>query len=159
MADRIRKDAGFAELSELPKGPNGRILCRFCKHECGPPRRTFCSEPCVHEWKVRTQLDYAKRFVARRDNGACQLCGTDTFAPYRPFNLLRFGHPPQDGFPPRRVLGAFDMDHIVPVCEGGGACGLDNLRTLCRPCHRAETAKLAARRAAARKQKSEVGNV
>ena len=30
----------------------------------------------------------------------------------------------------------------MAVALGGGACGLDNLRTLCTPCHRAETAKL-----------------
>ena len=41
----------------------------------------------------------------------------------------------------------WEMDHIVPVVEGGGSCGLDNLRTLCVACHRKETAKLAKRRA------------
>ena len=41
----------------------------------------------------------------------------------------------------------WDADHIVPVVEGGGQCGLDNYRTLCHPCHKDETAKLAGRRA------------
>lgn len=45
----------------------------------------------------------------------------------------------------------WDMDHIVPVIEGGGACGLENLRTLCIPCHKAETRALAARRAQKRR--------
>jgi 5-methylcytosine-specific restriction endonuclease McrA len=31
------------------------------------------------------------------------------------------------------------------VAEGGGGCGLDNLQTLCTPCHRAETDKLRSR--------------
>jgi 5-methylcytosine-specific restriction endonuclease McrA len=35
--------------------------------------------------------------------------------------------------------------------EGGGGCGLENYRTLCRPCHKDETAKLAARRARERR--------
>jgi len=39
----------------------------------------------------------------------------------------------------------WDMDHIVPVAEGGGECGLDNLRTLCLRCHRIETTALAGR--------------
>lgn len=39
----------------------------------------------------------------------------------------------------------WEADHIVPVVEGGGACGLDGLRTLCRQCHVAETRKLRAR--------------
>lgn len=36
-------------------------------------------------------------------------------------------------------------DHILPVAEGGGGSGLDNLRTLCKGCHAAETKKLLAR--------------
>lgn len=36
----------------------------------------------------------------------------------------------------------WQADHIVPVAEGGGSCGLDNLRTLCTPCHQGETEKL-----------------
>jgi hypothetical protein len=55
------------------------------------------------------------------------------------------------------IGGFWDMDHITPVVEGGGGCGLDNLRTLCIPCHRAETAKLAARRAADRRPQQELG--
>jgi 5-methylcytosine-specific restriction endonuclease McrA len=35
------------------------------------------------------------------------------------------------------------------VCEGGGECDLDNLRTLCLRCHRAATAQLRGRRRAA----------
>ena len=36
----------------------------------------------------------------------------------------------------------WEVDHIKPVSEGGGLCGLDNLRTLCTPCHDAETRRL-----------------
>lgn len=46
----------------------------------------------------------------------------------------------------------WEMDHITPVVEGGADCGLDNLRTLCWACHLRETAKLAARRAEARRE-------
>lgn len=35
-----------------------------------------------------------------------------------------------------------EIDHVVPVAEGGGGCGLENLRTLCRRCHRIESAAL-----------------
>lgn len=40
----------------------------------------------------------------------------------------------------------WDADHIVPVVEGGGICGLENYRTLCLKCHRQATAELLARR-------------
>jgi 5-methylcytosine-specific restriction enzyme A len=40
----------------------------------------------------------------------------------------------------------WDADHIVPVVQGGDAA-LDNIRTLCIACHRAETAALRKRMA------------
>jgi len=39
----------------------------------------------------------------------------------------------------------WQADHEVAVAEGGGGTGLDNLRTLCTPCHAAETEKLLSR--------------
>lgn len=44
----------------------------------------------------------------------------------------------------------WEADHIVPVVEGGGGCGLDGYRTLCRPCHVRETTELRRRRRARR---------
>ena len=41
----------------------------------------------------------------------------------------------------------WELDHTIPVCEGGGCCGPSGLRVLCGPCHRRVTAELAARRA------------
>lgn len=59
-----------------------------------------------------------------------------------------------------RIPPTWEADHVVPVCEGGGFCGLDNYRTLCVFCHRAETAALAARRAQARReQPADTGQV
>lgn len=61
------------------------------------------------------------------------------------------------GFDPHRLTW-WDMDHELPVVEGGGVDRamtaeqvLSNLRTLCQPCHKAATSALAGRRAAARK--------
>lgn len=39
----------------------------------------------------------------------------------------------------------WQADHKLAVAEGGGSTGLDNLRTLCTPCHSAETEQLLAR--------------
>lgn len=42
----------------------------------------------------------------------------------------------------------WEADHVVPVVHGGGGtCGLENLRTLCRACHHAATKRLAGQRA------------
>ena len=51
---------------------------------------------------------------------------------------------------PGRSTG-WDADHIVPVAEGGGQCDLANIRTLCHPCHKTVTARLAARLTEARR--------
>ena len=48
----------------------------------------------------------------------------------------------------RRSL--WDADHILPVCEGGGECDLENLRTLCLVCHQDATSALRRRRARVR---------
>lgn len=48
----------------------------------------------------------------------------------------------------------WQADHAVPVVEGGGGVHWQELRTLCSVCHRRETKALAARRAAARKNKT-----
>jgi 5-methylcytosine-specific restriction endonuclease McrA len=45
---------------------------------------------------------------------------------------------------------AWQADHVVPVYRGGGRCGLENLRTLCTPCHADVTKQQAKDRAAAR---------
>ena len=33
----------------------------------------------------------------------------------------------------------WEADHIIPVSQGGGACGLDNYQTLCPDCHKEKT--------------------
>ena len=38
---------------------------------------------------------------------------------------------PRGGYLPH----LWEADHIVPVKDGGGCCGLENYRTLCRKCH------------------------
>ena len=35
--------------------------------------------------------------------------------------------------------GRFEVDHIIPLEAGGAAFDMDNLQSLCRPCHFAKT--------------------
>lgn len=55
------------------------------------------------------------------------------------------------GWPKDPDQSHWEADHIVEVVKGGGACGLDNIQTLCRPCHLVKTRKLHRERAEARK--------
>jgi len=177
---RIRKDAGWTGGGySKQKGPNGRGLCRLCSTEVPPRRRTFCSEDCVHEWKLTSDPGYVRSQLWKRDKGTCALCGVDTVAlvksieqefdqternrrtswwagqriyraheRYLALKARLDEHGISDGrwYARRSYQGIWDADHVVPVSEGGGECGLDNYRTLCMACHKAETKELARRK-------------
>jgi 5-methylcytosine-specific restriction endonuclease McrA len=120
--------------------------CRRCSGEIPDGRRTFCSDECVHQWKLRTDPGYLRDHVFERDKGVCALCGTDTVALRLHFLKLDYKAryrflkewKLREGF--RKSL--WDADHVVPVAEGGGECDLTNMRTLCLKCHRQATAEL-----------------
>lgn len=139
---------GRARPHALPRGPNDLPLCRWCDLEIlAKRRRTFCSDYCVHQHRLRTDPGYLRDQVFARDRGICALCDADTLAI---FNALKRARGPNrlaglslygmKSITSRRSL--WDADHIRPVAEGGGQCDLDNLRTLCLPCHREATAQL-----------------
>jgi 5-methylcytosine-specific restriction enzyme A len=132
----------------LSKGPNGLTLCRWCDLEIlAKRRRTFCSDYCVHQWRLRTDPGYLRDQVFARDRGICDRCSIDTIAAYAALKRARgttriaglhlYG---MKSITTRRSL--WDADHIRPVAEGGGQCDLDNIRTLCLLCHREATAQL-----------------
>jgi 5-methylcytosine-specific restriction enzyme A len=147
----------------LEKAASGRALCRWCRGEVKPPRRTFCSDPCVHEWRIRSDPGYVRELLERRDKGVCAVCGLNTKnlrhqALKKRQRLVRARQYPRW----RRVIpiGVLDVplnrslweaDHIVPVAEGGGECDLANFRTLCLWCHRRATSELRSRIAVVRR--------
>ena len=142
-------------------GPNGRRVCRWCGTETAPPRRTWCSQSCVDEWMVRSSSARMRQAIFRRDQGVCAVCGCDTELLRRVLWHVWRSREGADWFD--SLLGEiglsgnvlsrtlWEADHIVPVVRGGGGCGPENIRTLCVPCHRAETARLAADRARERR--------
>jgi len=144
------KTGGWIATSEIRKSATGVPLCRWCGGEIPKPRRTFCSENCVYQWKLRTDPGYLREKVFERDRGVCAQCGTDTVALRRDMRKLDYAA--------RRTLlkswglregsrkSLWDADHIIPVAEGRGQCDLSNMRTLCLKCHREATAALHARR-------------
>jgi 5-methylcytosine-specific restriction endonuclease McrA len=140
------KSGGWVAPSTLERGPGGRPLCRWCRAEVPKGRRTFCSDTCVHEWKLRTDPGYLREQVFARDRGVCAKCGADTIALRRDMRKLDFAARRQ--FLKRWKLregsrkSLWDADHVVPVAEGGGQCDLSNMRTLCLLCHGEATAAL-----------------
>ena len=150
---RLPEQRGWASNKEW-----AAKLCRHCQGPVPKGRYTFCSSQCVETWKERTDPGYQAQKVLERDHGVCETCRRDTVALLAEMRRLPrhervqflLGHGYRPHHCNRRRL--WDMDHRVPVVEGGGACGLDNLRTLCCPCHRQVTADLAARRAKQRRE-------
>jgi 5-methylcytosine-specific restriction protein A len=166
------KDAAFSRVHPETGWLGGkRRPCRHCGAEPPKGRRTFCSDACVDAWKVRSNPGYAAQRVLARDKGVCAVCSIDCVALLEELRQLRrelrvaAGHFDVDhsfsfelegdhAFGRRvRELGLagarlhlarrlWEMDHTTPVVEGGGSCGLDNLRTLCWQCHRTATGLL-----------------
>ena len=107
-----------------------------------------------------------RALVFQRDLGVCALCGCDTELTHEVFRKAQ-GHLQEAvGFRAHRqwrdlvALAGFDArrstwweaDHKHPLSEGGSH-ELGNLRTLCIPCHRRETAKLRKRLAKTERQR------
>lgn len=132
-------------------------------------RELFCSDPCATRYMHRTKRTGLREDLFALERGVCQRCSRDCHAfakllqvhgqsqrkelilqfdaRYRshPDLLLQLAHAAHEG-------NAWHADHIVPVSEGGGECGLDNMQTLCTMCHIESTRSLA-RRQAKRKRK------
>lgn len=178
MKNYRRNDARTvaANPSGKLRGPNGRRLCRWCGVEVEPPRRTFCGDACVDDWSIRNSSAFARSKVWERDRGVCALCGTDTVKQAselkaefelsthtcRPppekrkafYARLKALHIPSSRWGTAYGQGCWDMDHTTPVVEGGGSCGLENLRTLCLRCHWQQTRRLRQRRSRRKRTRS-----
>ena len=93
---------------------DGRRLCLVCEKPLSGRRTSYCSD----EHRAINTPAIMRRWVFRRDQGVCARCGLDTKTLPRTYR----GH-------------HWEADHILPVSEGGGLCGLEGYRTLCRGCH------------------------
>ena len=169
-APRPPKGERFLAASAFPqpkgRGPNGRRFCRVCHNEVGLNRRTVCNEDCE---EVLLDLIDPTRVVEREEKGVCQLCGWDMN------KLVRILHHARNhtwdlggrnywrelrrdvldslglGGNEAGRITIYEFDHITPIIEGGRH-ERRNLRTLCIPCHKAETAALRKRLAGTARQ-------
>ncbi len=158
-----RRQLGAEDFPQ-PKGsgPNGRNFCRVCHEEVGPRRRSVCDEKCS---RMLMDLIDPASVVEREEKGVCQLCGWDMQKLIRVLFDAREHMRDLGGrnswYEIKRamllILGIpagshlYEYDHITPIVEGGRH-ERANLRTLCLPCHKGETATLRRRLADAARQ-------
>ena len=129
---RIRPGSGWKNHKDLPQGPYGRALCRWCGVEVPKGRRSFCSDDCVHEHKLRSDPGYLREQVFQRDFGVCALCGTDCDKVLRVFKaLLRKAGLKAAQFP--RKLNASRSVTGRSICFGCNSHGSSHLSAPGRP--------------------------
>lgn len=140
----------FIPAKDLPRTEDNLPCCRWCNKGVIKPRRTICSNECQHELLIRTNNRYIRDCLYKRDKAICSVCKIDTkqiaanalkLADEELHNYLK-----SNNISLKRKIwirkhggGLWDADHIVTVKDGGGVCGLDNLRTLCISCHKNKT--------------------
>jgi len=155
-------------------------LCLTCaapyaetlREQLGHP---FCGETCLKSFRVKTVTGVGRAQLFQLERGVCQLCGLDCdflfqrlesepsvpqriaileatgrFSNKRAAAIATSGNPPKAG-------DLWQADHHVPVAEGGGACDLDNFRTLCDGCHRGATSDLRFRLRVAANEHAAIG--
>jgi len=153
---RVIQEAGYKRRHQIERDSEGVALCRWCQLRVPKHRRTFCSDECVREHRLRSDVDFLRAEVLVRDRGMCAICGRDCL---QLLKLVRDRSQwPEDtaikhllslNFSRWRSekavvsgMALWDTDHIIPVAEGGGGCSFDLVRTLCVPCHIRETKQL-----------------
>lgn len=152
------------KTSQQKRDQNGKKLCKVCEKSLPKNRSSYCSDEC---W-TRNTPSMMRSLVWDRDLGVCSLCHVET----KPFKKLLttiererrklieiYEHKRSKEYDQllRMIIDARDnvrvsmqgkyedqwhADHILPVVEGGGLCGLEGYRTLCLPCHKKVTKEL-----------------
>ena len=98
------------------KDTQGRILCRQCLEPITPGRRNYCSKECMNRFNNDHHWYRIRKFILARDKYTCSICRVRTY---------------------KRNL---DVDHIIPVRMGIDPFDKNNLRLLCKECHKRKTA-------------------
>ena len=123
-----------SRFPERQSREDGRWGCRGCGSEIPKGRQSWCSEGCVKRFHPFYVIDAVKK----RDKGICQICGFDTNTEEK--------DPRGWTIHPRRA----EYDHVLSMADGGLTV-VENMRTLCAPCHRERTKVWHGERAAARR--------
>lgn len=133
---RIKYDRSRFPVRQLRD--DGTYGCRGCGGVIPKGRRAWCSKACADRYDPFRVLIA----VRKRDGDVCKICGLDCRKArahwLRQKPAFYTGDLSYDDWR-RKKPPAAEYDHVKPFSEGGLTV-LENMRTLCAPCHRAVTA-------------------
>lgn len=137
LRDNLIPTLRYITREQFKRSENREKRCRWCGNARPKHKTRWCSKDCQSEYLIRIGGGGARGSVRVRDNGRCAACGMDCGMLERVAAKCE----PRDRRFLFRSLGVsgtwfWEADHIVPVHQGGGQCGLDGLQTLCVWCHR-----------------------
>lgn len=162
----------------VKKDDDGKRLCRWCQKPVPGPRRSYCGKECLKEVDIRTNAGSLRAYVKQRDKGVCAVCKGDTeklkrvlHHAARAFYELLHGIGSTNGFWSQydfsresasllkrmgfdRNISFWQADHVVELVNGGEST-MENVQTLCVPCHKGKTRQMHGDRARARRTLSQ----
>lgn len=114
--------------------------CGWCGSALPSGRRRWCSDACSEEFWRNHWWSMARREAKRRDRRRCVRCG------HAPLKRPKGGGPALAAWRAQRAKDRLEVNHRS-ACEGRHSslsCShhLDNLETLCVPCHAEHTRAL-----------------
>lgn len=161
--ERLNDGTATRQDMGVLKGEN----CAWCAGNLSAASRkaeaVYCSQRCSEEGRIRRGGMFTSSNIRDQafalEGGVCQLCKLDAHALFLRVKALppaqRLSalcnvnwklpttHQAMEKLLQDPKAGSFwQVDHIKAVAEGGGGTGMENLRTLCVPCHIQETANL-----------------
>lgn len=150
--NRINNPATIRRLVE----ERDHAICALCGKDCERDRKIARETEALWYWLARRHAEemlFRRELPAPWGDGMAVSIGECSAWAWRWVAEQK----KERGWGDDQVRHTWEADHIVPVAEGGGQCGLENYRTLCLVCHRRETAELARRRAEARRNAKRKG--
>ncbi len=142
-------------FGEVKRDADGKKLCLYCGRRLPKFKHRWCCHDHFRRGRLACSPGYMRAAVCQRDKGVCARCGRDTENLLLELRALssKYGWS-QEGrrayaWYVSRIYGfwamrspLWQMNHKQAVAEGGEIWGLENVETLCIPCHQEHTKML-----------------
>lgn len=132
--DVVKSNSKRSLALDTIKGEKG--LCKWCLGKLDNNRKKYCSDNCRDSaWAFFYPQKYAHPYLMDRQDGKCNGCSYN-------FNdkTKTFKRKEQHGSDFNTYVDMGDVDHIVPIHQGGEILGIENHQLLCKSCHLRKTA-------------------